>query len=198
MALYIERSMPDYNADNLPETVRSLYSAYRAMSEQLTYVFQNIDEENGAASRESLVNLNKQLSDEIVSVSGTVKKATDAASGAQQKADDTASGMTTVAQTQQAQAKLIDQLAAKIDALPFIQTGTQNAAYSTDGSRTHVTFPKPFRAAPVVLLTPTFSTSGVVEMAADVAKDGFDIYVNHPHATGTIPIGWFAVGEEET
>ena len=36
MALYIERSMPDYDADNLPETVRSLFSAYRAMSEQLT------------------------------------------------------------------------------------------------------------------------------------------------------------------
>lgn len=198
MALYIERSMPDYDANNLPETVRSLFSAYRAMSEQLTYVFQNIDEDNGAASRTSLSALDKQLSTQMVSVSGAVKKAADAASGAQQKADDTASSMTTIGQTQQAQAALINQLSDKIKALPVIQYGTQECSFAPDGGNTHVTFPIAFAATPVITITPTFSTKGVAQAVARATAEGFDIYLVHPEASGTREIGWIAIGEEKT
>ena len=187
MALYIERSMPDYDANNLPETVRSLFSAYRAMSEQLTYVFQNIDEDNGAASRASLSALDKQLSTQMVSVSGAVKKAADAASG-----------MTTIGQTQQAQAALINQLSDKIKALPVIQYGTQECSFAPDGGNTHVTFPTAFAATPVITITPTFSTKGVAQAVARATAEGFDIYLVHPEASGTREIGWIAIGEEKT
>ena len=70
MSSFNEVKMPRYDEGNIAGTVRELYTAFRALAEQLTIAMQNIDEDNGAASSDHLNQLEQTVNNKLSDING--------------------------------------------------------------------------------------------------------------------------------
>lgn len=83
MALFTPQNIPQYNGNDLQGTVQQLLTAYKALTEQLTYVLQNIDDDNGAASSGDIAELNDKMISAVSNASNAFSNASAALEAAQ-------------------------------------------------------------------------------------------------------------------
>ena len=79
-----------------------------------------------------------------------------------------------------------------------IQAGVVSVVASSDATAAvEVTFPRPFAAAPVVLVSQNANSAGWIAYAGAVTATGFRANVTTKAgnaASGTLPVAWVAIG----
>jgi hypothetical protein len=79
-----------------------------------------------------------------------------------------------------------------------IQSGTASVVASSDASASlAVTFPRPFAAAPVVLVSQSAGSAGWIAYSSGVSATGFSASVTTKAgnaASATVPVAWVAIG----
>lgn len=136
MALFTPQNIPRYNGNDLQGTVQQLLTAYKALTEQLTYVLQNIDDENGAASSGDVAELNDKMISAVSNAANAFSNAS-AALEAAQNAYQTAQQARNISEQAEATAEATKQDAsAAQSAAASAQTAAETAKQSASAAQT--------------------------------------------------------------
>lgn len=135
MALLTLQNVPQYDENNLPETVRQLLTAYKALTEQLTYVLQNIDTDNGAATSEDVTELNEKMIGAAANASNAYANANAAVEAAQNAYQIAAQAKTTADNANTTAAETKQSALTAQQSAASAQTAAENAAASAKAAK---------------------------------------------------------------
>lgn len=90
MATFTGVRQPKYAEGQTEANIRELYAAFKALQEQMVYTLQNIDEENGAASTQTVEQLEQTVNRKLQAVNGSFTQFQQTVSALTLKVDEAA------------------------------------------------------------------------------------------------------------
>lgn len=90
MATFTGVRQPKYAEGQTEANIRELYAAFKALQEQMIYTLQNIDEDNGAASTQTVEQLEQTVNRKLQAVNGSFTQFQQTVSALTLKVDEAA------------------------------------------------------------------------------------------------------------